>query len=102
MGAQGTAAVDFGAFPGTTDASTVITGQATIGAGSLVEAWLYPVATADHSVDEHIVETIRVLAHTVVPGTGFTITARSDLQEMDPAGRAGRLYGLWSVGWVWN
>jgi hypothetical protein len=102
MGAQGTTTVNFGAFPGSTDASVTVTGQAGITGGSLVEAWLYPVATADHSVDEHLVETIKVVAHSVVAGTGFTITARTDLQELDPRGTAGRLYGLWSVGWVWN
>ena len=73
MPAQGTATLDFGAFPGASDATVVVTGQAGIGAGSLVEAWLIPVATADHSADEHLVETLKVQAGSIVAGTGFTI-----------------------------
>jgi hypothetical protein len=71
----GTATVDFGAFPGSSDASVAVTGQAGIVAGSVVQAWLRPVATADHSADEHMLETIRVHASSIVPGTGFTINA---------------------------
>ena len=93
MSAQGTASVNFGAFPGATDASVVVTGQAGITAGSLVEAWILPAATADHSADEHWVEPPGVVAGAVVAGTGFTIyvTARNN-----------RAYGLWNVAWVWN
>ena len=54
MGAQGTAVLDFGAFPGKSDASVAVTGQAAIVAGSLVEAWIRPVDTADHTADEHM------------------------------------------------
>ena len=36
--ASGTATLDFGAFPGKTDASVAVTGQAAIVAGSLVVA----------------------------------------------------------------
>ena len=75
MGAQGTTTVDFGAFPGKTDASATVIGQATIAAGSLVEAFLWPVATADHSVDEHYMAAamLDVIAGEVVAGVGFTI-----------------------------
>ena len=75
MGAQGTAVLDFGAFPGGYDASVAVTGQAAIVAGSLVEAWLRPAATGDHSADEHMLEPIKVFAATIVAGTGFTIYA---------------------------
>jgi len=56
--ATGTTTIDFGAFPGATDATVAVTGQAAIVAGSLVEAWIRPVATADHTADEHRVEEI--------------------------------------------
>lgn len=135
MGAQGTTTIDFGAFPGASDASVVITGQTGIVAGSLVEAWIRPVATADHTADEHMLETIKVFAHTIVAGTGFTISAfnTSDLYEplesLGVVGRGGavnsgaasgtagplkgqagparggtgtRIYGLWTIAWVWN
>lgn len=78
MGATGTATVNFGAFPGSSDTSVTITGQATILSGSLVEAWIFPTATADHTADEHWVEGIRVMAGNVSAGVGFTIYARID------------------------
>ncbi len=62
MGASGTAALDFGAFPGKSDASVAVTGQAGIVSGSLVEAWIRPEATADHTADEHMLETLKVFA----------------------------------------
>jgi hypothetical protein len=115
MATTGTGTIDFGAAPGASDASLVITGQAAIVAGSLVEAWLRPVATADHSVDEHLVETIKVIATDIVAATGFTIRAfNTDHLVEQPlgwnpnnskagnAGRTSRLYGLWTVAWVWN
>jgi len=73
MGAQGTAVLDFGAFPGKSDASVAVTGQAGIIAGSLAEAWIRPVDTADHTADEHMLETLKVFAASIIAGTGFTI-----------------------------
>lgn len=126
MGATGTATLDFGAFPGASDASLVITGQVGILAGSLIEAWLRPAATADHTADEHVVETLQVMAGNIVAGTGFTIygvntsqineplevygatggaitvTATQGPQQPTRGGRGTRLYGAWSVAWVWN
>lgn len=112
MGAQGTTTVDFGAFPGDTDASTVVA-SAGIAAGSLVEAWLMPIPTADHTADEHIAEGphIAILAGNIVAGVGFTIyaqigdnpgTGMRDLKSgiVDKDGML--FYGLWTVGWVWN
>jgi hypothetical protein len=132
MGAQGTATVDFGAFPGKSDASVDVTGQTAITGASLVEAWLYPSATADHSADEHLVESIRVMAGNVSAGVGFTIYAFNSLQIPEPlvrpgertirranatvglnfkgpgdqmpsvGGRMPMIYGQWTVAWVWN
>lgn len=113
MGAQGTATLDFGAFPGKSDASVAVTGQTGILAGSLVEAWLRPEASADHSADEHMLETLKVVAGAIVAGTGFTIYGfnSSQLNERSPGnyndarggdGKGTRIYGAWSVGWVWN
>jgi hypothetical protein len=119
MGAQGTTSIDFGAFPGKSDASVAVTGQAAIVAGSLVEAWIRPVATADHTADEHMLETIKVFAGNIVAATGFTIYAfnTSEMNEplIPPRGGAGgsmttggnggkgtRIYGLFTVAWVWN
>jgi hypothetical protein len=109
MAAQGTTNLDFGVFPGKSDASVAVTGQTGILSGSLVEAWLLPAATADHSADEHLVEAIKVLAGNIVAGTGFTIygICTSELQVKDNptvarAQASPRIYGLWKVAWVWN
>ena len=85
MGATGTAVIDFGAFPGVSDASVAVTGQAAIVAGSLVEAWIRPEATADHTDTEHMVETLKVIAANIVAGTGFTIYGFNTSQINTPA-----------------
>lgn len=106
MSGQGTTTVNFGAFPGATDTSVAITGQAGILAGSLVEAWIFPTATADHGVDDHWVDPPEVYAGNVVAGTGFTIYAvvkkRSEIGPSTKFVDAPLVYGLWTVAWVWN
>jgi hypothetical protein len=91
--ATGTTTVNFGAFPGASDASVTVTGQGSIVAGSLVEAWIRPEATADHSADEHWVEDLVVVAGNIVAGVGFTIYVRSTDKQ--------RRYGSWTVAWAW-
>lgn len=81
-------------------------------------------ATANHSADEHLVETIRAAAGAIVAGTGFTIYALNTNQLNEPVdvprsapytaggtsqagtvnggGKGTQLYGLWTVAWVWN
>lgn len=89
----GTTTVNFGAYPGSTDASVAVTGQASIVDGSVVKAWRRIVATADHSADEHWVEEdLDVYAGNIVAATGFTIYAKS---------RSGRLYGSFTISWSW-
>lgn len=109
MGAQNTTTVDFGAFPGKSDATVTVTGQASILAGSLVEAFIYPTATADHSADEHWVDPPRIMAGNVSAGTGFTIYCSAKPSDANPpAGSTLKnvdsplVYGLWTIGWVWN
>lgn len=123
--AAGTATIDFGAFPGSSHATVDVTGQTAILTGSLVEAWLMPKDTSDHSADEHIVEPIKVIAGPPTAGVGFTIHAINANQINEPlefagaskfrataatvygasapsvGGQGTRLYGQWTVGWVW-
>lgn len=125
--ATGIATLDFGAFPGASDASVAVTGQAAIVAGSLVEAWLRPIATADHTDTEHMVETLKVVAGDIVAGVGFTIYGFNTSQLNTPAEpiaqrspnaqvlatvpgglqapvterRGTRIYGQWTVAWAW-
>lgn len=107
---SGTGIIDFGAFPGQSDTSLVITGQSGILSGSVVSAWLAPIGTADHSADEHLMETIRVIAGNIVVGTGFTIYALNTSQLNEPVkyppkrgggGRGTRIWGQWTVAWNW-
>lgn len=127
---SGQTTIDFGAFPGASDASVVVA-SAGISAGSKVKAWLTPVATADHSADEHMLETIKVFAGAINPGVGFTIYAFNTSEHNEPleaygAGKSGglavagsggthglnggtdgvggmgtRIYGRWTVNWEW-
>lgn len=126
----GTATIDFGSFPGTSDASVAVTGQINITSTSFVEAWISPKDTADHTADEHWVETIRVIASAPTAGVGFTIYAintntlhepltasgikRNHLSSGTAAANTGyghsstsvggsgtMLYGKFNVSWVW-
>jgi hypothetical protein len=99
---NGTATIDFGAYPGASDASLAITGQAGIVSGSTINAWLRPVATTDHSADEHLVETISINTGNIIAATGFTIYANNSDTQMSPSGEASRIYGKWSVSWSWS
>jgi hypothetical protein len=91
----GTSIINFGVFPGASDASVNVIGQTGIVGTSVVTAWLYPSATVEHSADEHRVEQIDVYADgdSIIPGVGFTIYART---------RNDRLYGEFYVGWLWS
>ena len=109
--ATGTAILDFGVFPGASDASVAVTGQTSIATTSLVEAWLRPQATADHSADEHLVETLKVVAGNIVGGTGFTVYGVNTNQinePVEPGNRGGgggqgtRISGTWSLAWAWS
>ena len=93
MGASGTTTIDFGTFPGTTYTTKVITGQSSIVAGSLVEAWIWPIATADHLADEHIVDPPELIAADIAAGTGFTIHGKSNNSIPH--------HGLYTVAWGW-
>jgi hypothetical protein len=112
MGATGTTTVDFGAFPGKSDTSVAVTGQASIVAGSLVEAWIRPTASSDHLADEHLIEQIKIVAGNIVAATGFTIYAfnvtphfpgsdKIDGNFTTSPTNSTRLYGVWNVNWAW-
>lgn len=114
-GAANTGAVilNFGAFPGVSDFSVFVTASA-IGSGAIAQAWVRPSDTADHTVDEHWCEGIKILAGSVVSGSGFTIYGRADgdVPRLDPPpmGRGSpasntdvpRRYGQWGVAWQWS
>lgn len=92
MATQGTATIDFGAAPGNTNASVAVSSPAITGT-QLTSAWIAPADTADHNVEEHVVEEIEVYAGPAQAGVGFTIYAVC---------RVGRAYGQFNIGWVYN
>jgi len=93
--ATGTATLDFGATPAD-EASVVVTGQAGIVSGSLVEAWfMQNDTTADNGADEHNEASAMcpLVCGAIVAGTGFTIFANT-------LGVLG--IGQFKVKWAWN
>lgn len=127
-GSAGFIEVDFGAFPGASDASATVTGQASITTGSTLQAWIYAKATPEHSADEHRIETISANAGDIVAATGFTVWAQNTSQLNEPlepiqtggriatkaatsafgnsapslGGQGTRLYGRYTVAWRWS
>ena len=91
---QGTAIIDFGAFPGTSESSVVVTGQTGISATSKAEAYIMGDDTsADHTAADHryISALIGLTCGTPSAGTGFTIYGRC-LDKMQ---------GKVALRWVW-
>jgi hypothetical protein len=90
----GTAIIDFGAFPGSNEASIAVTGQAAISATSKAEAYVMgDDATSDHTASDHryFVCLVGLSCGTPTVATGFTIYARS----------FEKLQGTYKVRWVW-
>lgn len=81
--------LDFGATPSAH--ATRVIARGSILAGSHVEAYLFPRDTADHNIDEHIVDGPHVFACRVVAGVGFTV---------EGVPRFGLLKGAYTFRWV--
>jgi len=81
--------LDFGTTP--SDLATRAISRTSILATSHVEAYLYPRDTADHSIDEHVVDGPHVFACSPVAGVGFTVYG---------VPRFGLLKGAYTFRWV--
>jgi hypothetical protein len=92
MANTGLAELDFGSYPGDTNITQTVTGQTAIVAGSVIEVYIEPKDTADHTIDEHIIEAPRVFAGLIVAGVGFSIYGMA-IDDF--------AYGKWNVRWVW-
>lgn len=91
---QGTAVLDFGASPGSNEASVNVAGQTAISATSNAEAYVMGDDTAGtHTANDHryFAALTGLACGTPVPTVGFTIHARS----------LERLEGLFQVRYVW-
>jgi hypothetical protein len=90
----GTATINFGAHPGSNEASVTVTGLTTISATSKAEAWVMADDTsANHTASDHRYFPVfaSLTCGTPTAGTGFTIYARS----------IEKLSGAWTVRYVW-
>lgn len=126
-GAQGNTTIDFGAFPGKSDAEIDITGQTGFDPMShQVQVWMRAEDSDDHTADEHLIETIAVGATNFSAGAGFTVRAWNTSQINEPltpqgvnrrrnaltialgnsspskGGKGTRLYGKWNINWKWG
>lgn len=91
----GTATIDFGAYPGSNEASVAVTGEVDISSSSGVEAYVMgDDTTVDHTAADHRYFALfaALTCSTPTAGTGFTIYARS----------AEKLQGTFKVRWVWS
>ena len=87
---QGTTTVNFG---GKATDTSVFVSAPTITGGQLVEAWLFPAATATNTADNHTFDDLQITAGNVQAGSGFTIYAKC---------RTGFAHGEFTVAWVFN
>ncbi len=90
---MGNATVDFGAFPGTAEARTTITGQSAILTTSSAHAWVRSEDSADHSAQEHSLEDFAVHTESLSAGNGFTIVVHPQI---------GPTYGVYNISWAWG
>jgi len=89
----GTTTVNFGSFPGAVTAITTVTGVTSILTSNKVLPFIDAnvAATADHTVDEHLLSEFTLVTTNIVAGTGFDIVAC--------AVDGKRLYGSYNVVW---
>ena len=86
--------IDFGAFPGSNEASIAVTGQGTISATSKVEAYVMGDDTSGtHTANDHryFAALVGLTCGTPTAATGFTIYGRS----------TEKLTGTFALRWVW-
>ncbi len=91
----GNATLDFGAAPGSNEASVTVTGEAAILATSVAEAYVMgDDSTADHTAADHryVAGFLGLTCGTPTVATGFTIYGRSEH----------KLEGEFKVRWVWT
>ena len=93
MAGTGTTTIDFGSYPGSSEAQVSVINEAGILSTSLCEAWISAVATADHTISDHTYAAALVSLSCSAPteGVGFTIYGRC-LDKMQ---------GTFTVNWVW-
>lgn len=95
---SGVTTVDFGSFPGSDFATVTLTAADAADPNAILIAQVVPIATADHSADEHLVDPPRVGAINNGDGT-ITINAVPRDAIPSPIPPDPMPYGKWSVAW---
>lgn len=90
----GSTTIDWGVFPGSNEASVVVTGQTEISADAHIEAWYMSEVLGSKTANDHsYMSTLSSLAcGNIVAGDSFTIYGRS----------TEKLQGSFTVHWVWS
>lgn len=91
---RGTATLDFGAYPGSNEASVVVTGQGFITSTSVIQAFIMGDSTSStYTANDHkyLATFLDISTDTATAGTGFTIYARS----------IHKIQGTVTVNWAW-
>lgn len=119
MATQGTAVLDFGAFPGS-NVAVVDVATAGVVSTSAVEAWVRPEASADHTDADHIAAPMKVVGQYLSDGNIriYGINMNDVMPPVETAQpykpvyrmlspgvtrqRAPMLVGQFNVNWVWN
>ena len=98
---SGTTTITFGAFPGSDFAQTLVAAVDAADPNAVVDAWILPAATADHSRDEHLVDAPIVTGYADGNGnvviTGVPHPGLNSPNPPDPMP-----YGAWNVGWAFS
>lgn len=113
---SGVATLNFGAFPGAPQATVTITAVDASDPNAEIDAWIIPIATADHSADEHVYDPPRVGA--AIVGSTIVITGLPSGRDLyvpagtpfgnpansqQPVGNTQCMpYGAWSVAWAFS
>lgn len=106
-GATGVATADFGAFPGSQQVQVTVSGQTGLILSTKIQAWIAPIATGDHGIDDHICESqfLKATPYYSVAGTFIIqVETTNPPQTRDLISRQGDKYRVWddfSIGWSW-
>ena len=89
----GSSVVNFGAFPGSNEATVTVIGQTDIAADALCEAWVTVIPTADHTISDHTYAAwlFHPSCSAATAGAGFTIYCTSPE----------KMQGTFNLNWVW-
>lgn len=96
------ATLDFGAFPGSSHATLVVSSNRTQGIppNAEVRVSVQPRASADHTADEHVVESIRFVARRESESS-IRIDAFNTNDKVTAAGKGTFLVGQFNCRWEW-